>query len=148
MAHPGGRPTKLTEELIEQAHAYVDRTKSIGTQEFLPTIEGLALELGIRRETVHAWANSGESPAEVDGSINPLHEEFSNIVDKLRAAQAQKLIQNSLLGRYNSTIAKLILSGKHGYVEQQSVDHTTKGKEMPAPILGGATSVPSDSSDT
>ena len=127
MAHPGGRPTKLTPELIEKARAYVDDTQNISIHKLLPTIEGLALELGIRRETVHAWANAGDVADDVDAEVDSLHKEFSNIVSNLRGAQAQKLIQNSLLGRYNPTIAKLILSGKHNYVEKSEVDQNVNG---------------------
>lgn len=107
------RPTKLTPELVKQAQDYVARTKNIGVHELLPTIEGLALELGINRDTIYEW--------EKDNT------EFSDIVNDLRAAQGQKLIQNSLIGRYNPTIAKLILSGKHGYVEKSEVDNNIKG---------------------
>lgn len=111
--HPGGRPTKLNAAMIEAAKAYLDDTEIVGVHTLLPTIEGLALHLGITRETVYDWETK-----------NP---EFSDIVGKLRSAQAQKLIQNSLVGRYNPTIAKLILSGKHGYVEKSEVDNNHSG---------------------
>lgn len=127
--HPGGRPTKLTKALIQQAEAYKDDTGTFVPNALLPTIEGLALRLGISRDSIYEWIK-GDSP---------LAKQFSDIVDDIKALQAEKLIQKSLAGHYNPTIAKLILSGKHGYVEKQATDLTTNGKEMPAPILGGAT---------
>jgi len=111
--HPGGRPTKLTDEVIELAREYLNgMDDSTDTQ--LPTIEGLAIELSISRDTVYDWEKENK--------------EFSYIVSELRAKQAQKLIQNALNNKYNASIAKLILSGKHGYVEQSATDITSKGE--------------------
>ena len=113
------RPTKLTPELMEQARKHVDEfDNSLAT--LLPTVEGLALELHISRETVYAWAKENDT--------------FSDIVNDLKAKQAQKLIQNTVINRYNPTIAKLILSGKHGYVEKSEVDNK---HEIVKPIFGG-----------
>lgn len=106
------RPTKLTPKLIEQARKHVDEfNNTVAT--LLPTIEGLALELGINRDTIYEWEKENT--------------EFSDIVSDLRAKQAQKLIQNSITGRYNASIAKLILSGKHNYVEKSEVDQNLNG---------------------
>ena len=111
----GGRPTKLTDEMIQDGWDYLnDLDVSIAT--LLPTIEGLAIKLGISRETVYQWEKEND--------------EFSDIVKKLKVDQGQKLIQNALAGRYNASIAKLILSGKHGYVEQTATDITTKGEAI------------------
>lgn len=128
-----GRPTKLTKEIVEQAQKYLDSTSSVAVQALLPTIEGLALELHISRDTVYEWekvplAKTSNEPNAIEHNQTiELHQQFSDIVSDLRAAQGQKLIQNSLLGRYNATIAKLILSGKHNYVEKSEVDNNIKG---------------------
>lgn len=134
---PGGRPTKLTKELIAEAYGYLEATGSFLPNALLPTVEGLALRLRISRDTVYAWC-------ELD---DELAREFSDIVKELKDSQAEKLIQKSLAGYYNPTIAKLILSGKHGYVEKQATDLTTNGKELPAPILGAASVLPTDDGD-
>lgn len=115
MAHAGGRPTKLTDELIEQARQHV-LTFDISVGTLLPTIEGLALDLHISRETLYQWEKENT--------------EFSDILEEMRQLQATKLIQNSIVNRYNPTIAKMILSGKHGYVEQTATDITTKGEAI------------------
>lgn len=125
MKNPGGRPTKLTQALVDKAEQFVIDRRNDRT--LLPTVEGLALELNISRDTVYAWSE-GE-PTE------PLAKRFSDIVSNLKSAQAEKLVQYGLTGKYNPTIAKLILSGKHGYVEKQATDVTTNGKELPTPIL-------------
>jgi hypothetical protein len=106
----------MTKELVEQARAYLDDTKTF-VSTMLPTIEGLSLDLHISRDTIYEWEKLDTE----------LGKEFSDIVDELRAAQGQKLIQNSLQGRYNPSISKLILSGKHGYVEKTEVDQNVSG---------------------
>lgn len=139
------RPTKLTKELVDQAREFVSKRKA--DRILLPTIEGLASELGISRETIYDWSEKPDAAsAAVADSLGAetkktlmLRDEFSDIVSELKAAQAEKLIQLGLSGRYNASITKLILSGKHGYVEKQQTDLTTNGKDLPSPILGGIT---------
>lgn len=128
MAHPGGRPTVATKELLARAQKYIDSWSD--RDEAVPTIEGLAMDLDIARATLY------DRP------------EFADILEQIKTAQAHMLVQQGLKGNFNSTITKLMLS-KHGYIEQTSQDITTKGKELPAPILGGSSmSVPSDNSDS
>ena len=115
MAHAGGRPTKLTDELIEQARQHV-LTFDISVGTLLPTIEGLALDLHISRETLYQWEKENT--------------EFSDILEEMRQLQATKLIQNSIVNRYNPTIAKMILSGKHGYVEKTEVESNVNNFEV------------------
>ena len=69
----------------------------------LPSIEGLARYLGVSRDTLYEWAKE--------------HEEFSDILEIVRAEQADRLINNGLAGDYNPTIAKLLLH-KHGYSDK------------------------------
>ncbi len=101
---PASPPTKYTPKLLEKAQWYVDGGwKDEG--DTIPTIEGLALVLGIRRETLWAWEKE------------PDKHQISNILGELKEIQARGLINKSLIGEYNSTIAKMLLSG-HGYVEE------------------------------
>ncbi len=125
-----GRPTKLTDKMIADGWDYLNELDvSIAT--LLPTVEGLAIKLGISRDTVYEWEKEND--------------QFSDIVKKLKNDQAQKLIQNALAGRYNASIAKLILSGKHGYVEQTELKATV---EQVTPILGAKSKdVHTDDSD-
>lgn len=110
---PMGRPTKLNQELIIKAAQYQSK-------DLIPTIEEFALYLGINRSTVYAWKEKNK--------------DFSNIVDNILSNQARALINGGLSGDFNSSITKLILSGKHGYVEKQEVDNT---HTVVQPILGG-----------
>lgn len=118
-----GRPTKLTDELIKQAENYLTTWKTVD-QEAIPTIEGLAIRLGISRDTVYEWR---KVPVPTEGAIPEsksleLHLQFSDIVNELQAKQARTLISNGLNGKFNPTITKLILSGKHNYVEKTESD--------------------------
>lgn len=110
-----GRPSVLTDELVEEAYLYLDETTNMSVGALLPTIEGLALRLNIRRETLYAWEKENE--------------DFSNILEELRQAQAEKLMQNGLYNRYNPTITKLMLS-KHGYIEEKHEDITSGGEKI------------------
>lgn len=123
-----GRPTKLTPELIKSAQEYLETYTTV-----VPTIEGLALHLNISRETLYDWDATNKDA------------DFSDIISKLKAKQASELIDGTLRGKYNATIAKLILSGRHNYVEKREQEVKV---EMPKPILGGASSVHSDDSDS
>lgn len=126
-----GRKTKLTPELVQVSKDYLKANDALGQAALLPTIERLALTLGVSRDSLYEWS----------GKKTKLGKEFSDILEQLKASQADKLIQNGVVGRYNSTITKLMLS-KHGYVESQQIDHTTKGQPMP--LLGGTTPLPDE----
>lgn len=81
----------------------------------MPTMEGLALYLGIHRDTLYDWAKK--------------YPQFSDVLEHLRAKQADRLINNGLSGDYNPTIAKVLLT-KHGYTDKQEIDHTTQGEKI------------------
>lgn len=150
---PAGRPTKLTKDMIAKAKKYDYKKEG----DVVPTIEGLALHLHINRSTIYEWAVEIEPfgvPDIVGEALKrmrdeweakaQLHLEFSNIVSDLLAKQSKLLITNGLKGKFNANITRLILSGKHGYVERQANDLTTNGKDLPVPILGSV-SVQKDS---
>lgn len=115
-----GRPTEYDAATV--ANAVIRYTTACKNQNYLPTIEGLAVHLEVARQTLYDWA---------DPKSDRYHPEFSDIFEQLKAAQASQLIQNGLANNYNPTITKLMLT-KHGYRDKQEVDHTTDGK----PIAG------------
>ena len=107
--HAGGRPTKYTPELLEECHRYLTDYNT------LPSIAGLAVRLGIARETLQAWARDNDK------------EEFSHIYTQLLAKQEDELIRNGLMGHFNASITKMILT-KHGYSDK--VDATSSDGSM------------------
>jgi len=97
----------------------------------IPTIEGLAVYLKINRDTVYDWCKK--------------YEDFSDIIEELKAIQADRLLNNGLSGDYNPTIAKVLLT-KHGY--REGIDQTTNDKDLPTPILGNVQDNNSNKEDT
>jgi hypothetical protein len=136
-----GRPTKRTPKLYKLAEAYlascVDEERILeGKSHYtvindvkIPSIEGLALALGVHRDTLYEWEKE-------DARI-------SDILTRLRAEQAERLLNNGLAGKYNPIIAKLMLS-KHGYIEKTQSDTTI---HTPQPLLGGETTATPTSGD-
>jgi hypothetical protein len=108
-----GRHTEYNETYQKNTEKYL---KSCVKE--IPSIEGLAVFLGVARSTIYKWKD--EQP------------DFSDILEKLLAEQAKRLINNGLTGQWNSTITKLILT-KHGYSDKVEQDVTSGGK--PIPIL-------------
>lgn len=105
------RPTKLTPELLEKAEKYLADNDALGPAALLPTVERLCLILDIDRDTYYEWEHK--------------RPQFTGIARRLRLSSADKLQQNSLAGRWNPLISKLLLS-KHGYVEESKVDQKTE----------------------
>ncbi len=111
------RPTKYDEEILKKTVAYiascVDNPKTDEVN--LPTIEGLAFELGLNKDTIYSWRKE--------------HPEFSDLIDDLLAKQARELVNKGLSGNYNPTIAKVLLT-KHGY--REGLDTTSNEKTISA----------------
>jgi hypothetical protein len=114
-----GRPTLYNDEIVAKAQAYLD---NLPADEVVHSIEGVAIAMGITRETVYQWED--EEGKEI----------FSDIVKQVRLHQARTLVNSGLKGDFNSKIAAVMLS-KHGYREGHDV--TTDGKALPTPIYGG-----------
>lgn len=129
------RPTDYNEKILEKTREYIntctdtefDKENGISKKVNLPTIEGLAYHIEVNKDTVYEWCK--------------IHNEFSDLIDDLRAKQARELINKGLSGDYNPTIAKVLLT-KHGY--REGIDQTTNDKDLPIPILN----VSNNTSDT
>lgn len=117
-----GRPTKYNEEILAKTREYIDncedteadRDSDIKASVNIPTIEGLAYEIKVNKDTIYEWRK-----------IYPI---FSDLIQDLLAKQAKHLINKGLAGTYNPTIAKVLLT-KHGYregIEQTGAD----GKDL------------------
>ncbi len=101
----GGRPTKLTDELLEIARAYPDTFRE-EHKHTIPSAVGLARVLGISRSTLYNWADENA--------------EFLDILDNVNTQQEMELLNNGLGGAFNAQITKLVL-GKHGYHDKQEL---------------------------
>lgn len=118
-----GRPTIYNQEILDKTKAYIDscvdiaedKEHGIAKQVNLPTIEGLAYELKINKDTIYSWRKEADK------------QEFSDLIDELLAKQAKSLVNNGLSGNYSQVIAKVLLT-KHGYIDKQDV--TSDGKAI------------------
>lgn len=102
-----GRPPKW-QDAIDPAWEYINGGFQ-NENDVVPTVAGLAVSVGCARETIHAWARE--------------HEEFSHIVRALMSKQEKMLANGGILGEYNASITKLLLT-KHGYSEKTETAHT------------------------
>lgn len=117
--HPGGRPTKYTPDMIELADKYLKTTGTYNMK--LPTIEGLALYLGLHRDTLYEWAKK--------------YPQISDTLRNIEQLQKEQLIESGIYGgkEVNATIVKLLLQNNHGMREKQDV--TTDGEKLEAPHI-------------
>jgi hypothetical protein len=111
VTRPKGRPTKCTPEVVARAKAYAEDFKIDGNDDVIPSVEALALYLGVARQTVRKWAD------------DPENEHFSTIVEDVLAKQSRMLINGALRGDLKEKTSSMLLS-KHGYSEKQEVEHS------------------------
>jgi flagellar biogenesis protein FliO len=107
----GGRPTDYSSEMLQKTLDYAHQEHVV-----IPKIEELVLVLGVNKSTIYLWSQE--------------HKEFSDALDIIRAKQACKVLDRSLVGEYNPTIAKLILGNNHGYSDRIQQDHTSSDGSM------------------
>ena len=104
---PGGRPTLYTPELLKKAREYLTAWVDDDDQ-VIPSVAGLALHIGVCRDTCHTWAKEEEKT------------EFSDIYKEVMVKQEVTLANKGLKGEFNSTITKLMLT-KHQYSDKQEL---------------------------
>ena len=103
--HPGGRPTKYKPEIIyPKIEEYISQCGR--EQTTLPTIEGLALYLGVNPDTLFEW--------------DKRYPEFSETLKRILALQKKQLIDDGLYGgkEVNATMAIFLLKVNHGMREE------------------------------
>ena len=110
-----GRPTAYTPKLVKAAWKYVNGGW-IAVGDKVPTVAGLACEIGVARETCHAWAKDESK-------------EFSNILQAIAQKQERELVNNGLDGTFNPPITKMMLT-KHGYSDKVEQDHVSSDGSM------------------
>lgn len=100
-----GRPTKYTPEMILKSLEYINSCGREATE--LPTIEGLALYIGVDDTTILKW-----------GQDNP---EFLATIKELKHKQKTQLINDGMYGGkdVNATMAIFLLKVNHEMVETE-----------------------------
>lgn len=99
------RATKFNSRTVGRTRAFIKRCIDEGKT---PFVEELALELGVSDRTLYNWAHPK------DGIEN----DFTETYEILKTVQKLDIKKKALLGKYESPIAKLILSAEHNVVER------------------------------
>lgn len=116
--NPVGRPSLLTQELIEMANEYM-LTKHIELNDEVPSHAGLCCYLGISKSSLYEYGRSNSE----------LGKEFSHTLATINVKQEKMLLTGGLRGTTNSTITKLMLSN-HGYSDKTETDHRSSDGSM------------------
>ncbi|GIW67912.1 MAG: hypothetical protein KatS3mg096_780 [Candidatus Parcubacteria bacterium] len=98
------------EKFIEVSKDYIENPQKY--QDVIPTVEGLAVALGVSREVIYDWAKKDEI--------------VFHTLKFLNTVQSKKLITGGLLNKFNAAITKLLLS-RHGYIEKTEVEEKISG---------------------
>lgn len=112
MAHPGGRPPKLTEEqraeIFEALVQYIQTTDDPTVSGFVSYNE-LALQYNVTHDNIYDW------------------QEFSVLRKRAIRKQEAFLLTQGGSGKYNPTIAIFRLKQpQHGYTDKQERENTHK----------------------
>ena len=108
-----GRPSKLTPELIAKAEEYIYDFRS--NDDVVPSVAGLACYLDVARSSLYKYRDENS--------------EFSDILERVEQLQEKMLLSGGLMGDFNPTITKLMMT-KHGYSDKQDVDHSSSDGSM------------------
>ena len=112
---PAGRPSLYTKKIAKAAWGYVNGGW-IAAGDKVPSVAGLACEIGVHRETLRLWA--------VDEG-----NEFFGILKAIAQLQERELVNNGLTGNFAAPITKMMLA-KHGYSDRVEQDHTSSDGTM------------------
>lgn len=129
--HPGGRPTKFKEEYTQMMLDYFEKDKYVeiqGLDKFgqpkyyqrpneLPQFSKFARMIDVDTDTLLNWRDTNR--------------EFFGAYKKCKDIQKEFLIENGLLGLYNSTFAIFTAKNITDMRDKQEIDHTSGGKAMP-----------------
>lgn len=108
-----GRPSKYTNAIIA---CVINFTKDCLDKGIFPTIEGLAVSLGVGTRTLYDWESE--------------YPELSQTLGKLRDEQKRLLITNGLSGNYNTRFAIFLLKASHGMTEKEPLINATQNSYM------------------
>jgi len=104
-----GRPSDYTPEIVKKAWAYANGGwKKAGDP--VPSVAGLACEIGLSRETLRLWSKNEEN-------------EFFGILNKIAQEQERNLVRGGLGGDFNAAITKMMMT-KHGYSDATKNEHS------------------------
>jgi len=104
-----GRPTKYSPKIVKKANKYL---QNCIVNDELPTLEKLALLLGVSSRTIFVWRDT--------------HDKFMQTVDHLQNLQIDMLIQKGLNNEYSASMAIFLLKSIHKFREADSHLYATQ----------------------
>jgi hypothetical protein len=113
-----GRPTDYTDDMPAKVHAFTTEAVESG---ICPTVAGVARILGVSIDAIEDWRKK--------------HEDFGGAIKRLLATQQDMLQLGGLTNKWNPTMSIFLLKNNHGFKDSTSIDHTTKGKEIPNKLI-------------
>lgn len=124
-----GRPTSLTEEVVQQARDYLADFSN--DDSVIPSVAGLSMRLKIARSTIYDWNGQGKKLEITNKStkLDKLKKSFSDTLDEILAKQESILWNKGLSNEFNSNITKLALVN-HGYFDKSKTDITSGDKPL------------------
>lgn len=133
-----GQPTKYSKKIVSQCWKYLNIARPSKDEhgqldEVIPSIEGLAFYINVRRSTIYNWLKDDNKP------------EFLDIVERIMEKQSKTLISGALSKVFDSKIAALLMT-KHGYKDK--IDVTTDDRPIEAPIMNIINKVYGGTGDT
>ena len=122
-----GRPLKLNQELIDQAYEYM--MTGYEKNELFPTIQGMALWVGVGSHALDDWARKGKAIQEPADERQELLQQFSTIYQASKDKQAVLVIRGVMKGDYNAPLGVMLLT-HNGFSKaiDVNVSHTTTEK--------------------
>lgn len=139
MPNAVGRPTKYIPDIIHPLiNEYIESCGKEQTE--LPSVEGLALKLGVNTDTLFEW--------------NKKHPEFSVYLKKIAQKQKNQLMNDGMYGgkEVNASMAIFLLKAIHGLKDNSGINiNEAKILVMPTELIGKykiANDISSKSSDS
>lgn len=115
-----GRPTEFDPKYIDMIYEYLDGAVPENME--IPTVEGIALRLGITKKTLYNWSKKNK--------------DLLHALRVLKMRQKEELVKIGIFGgkEINANIVALLLKVNHKMIETQKADITSKGKSI-SPVL-------------
>jgi hypothetical protein len=119
-----GRPTKYDPKMINEIQEYLKG--AIPENMKIPTIEGIALKLGVNRDTLYEWSK--------------LYKDFSDTLEEVKTRQKEILQEIGIFGgkEINATIVALLLKVNHDMIETTRNEITGKDGENLVIVTNGS----------
>lgn len=154
MAHPGGRPTVYTQELADRICELLADGQSMRTvcaQEDMPAMSSVFKWLRENEEFSQQYAKAKEESSDAMAE-DLLHIADTPVMGEIKTIKPDGTVeikQDEMLGhrRLQVDTRKWLMAKMKPKKYGDKLDMTTNGKDLPSPILGGA-SVHSDNSDS